>query len=139
MQQNKEKSTSQATERYGTDELYRFLLWTCIILALIRLPFGRSLGGHILLGCTLLIGAVAVLRIFSRNLPARRQENRLFLQARNRLYKWIGLQLLRIKDRHTAAYRVCPECRAVIRLKRRRGEHTVVCPRCATHFDIHIR
>ena len=126
-------------QRYGTDELYRFLLWVCILLALVRLPIGRSPAGHILLATTVAIGVFAVFRIFSCNLPARRQENRLFLQAKRRLGKFLHLQFLRLRDRHGFAYRTCPECRAVIRLKRQRGEHTLVCPRCENHFDIHIR
>ena len=134
-----EKEDKHSRVRYGTDELYRFLLWVCIALALIRLPMGRSLAGHILLGVTLFVGLWAVFRIFSYNLPARRQENRLFLLVRGRIGKWFTLQYLRIRDRHSSAYRTCPECRAVMRLKRRRGEHTVVCPRCDSKFDINIR
>ena len=135
----KEGKSTGEKERYGTDELYRFLLWVCIVLALIRLPLGRSLAGHILLGVTLLIGVWAVFRIFSVNLPARRQENRLFLQMRRRLLKWLHLQYLRLRDRRFAVYRVCPECRAVMRLRRRKGEHRMDCPRCGHQFDIHIR
>ena len=135
----KEDRSIPQKQRYGTEELYRFLLWTCIVLALVRLPLGRSPAGHILLTFTLLLGAFAVFRIFSCNLPRRRQENRLFLLCKRRLEKFLHLQYLRLRDRHIAAYRTCPECRAVIRLKKRRGEHKIICPRCDQQFDIHIR
>lgn len=35
-------------------------------------------------------------------------------------------------------YRTCPECKANIRLPKKRGKHSVRCPRCSTLFDVKI-
>ena len=135
----REDKPNHPTERYGTDELYRFLLWTCILLALLRLLFGHGLVSYIILGLILLVLSFAVFRLCSHNHPARRQENRMFLLCVERIKKGAGLFWRRIQDRHTHAYRVCPECRAVLRLKRKRGEQELVCPRCKTRFTVYIK
>lgn len=35
-------------------------------------------------------------------------------------------------------YRICPACRANIRLPKKKGAHSVRCPRCGTLFDVKI-
>ncbi len=35
-------------------------------------------------------------------------------------------------------YRICPACRANIRLPKKKGAHSVRCPRCSTLFDVKI-
>lgn len=35
-------------------------------------------------------------------------------------------------------YRTCPECKANIRLPKKKGAHSVRCPRCSTLFDVKI-
>ncbi len=35
-------------------------------------------------------------------------------------------------------YRICPECKANIRLPKEKGQHSVRCPKCGTLFDVKI-
>lgn len=35
-------------------------------------------------------------------------------------------------------FRICPQCKANIRLPKERGRHTVVCPRCKCRFEVKI-
>ena len=126
-------------ERDGTDELYRFMVVCCVLLVLLRLVFRRGVVSFLTLGLGLVWGVLTVLRPLSRNLPARRAENRLFLLFCRRMREAARLILVRIRDHDRWAYRRCPCCRAVMRLRRKRGEHTLLCPRCGEKFDVHIR
>lgn len=137
MQQRNHHRPEGERLRYGTDELYRFLLWVSVILALLRL-IARGIFGQILLASILLIMGWCIFRTLSCNHAARRAENRAYLRMRRRLGQFVRLQYRRVTDRESA-FRVCPECRAVLRMHRQSGEREVVCPRCGHRFEIHIR
>ena len=68
-------------------------------------------------------------RIFSRNIQKRRQENEKFCG-------FFKLIRNRFRDRKTHVYRKCPKCKAVLRLPKAKGKHTVVCPRCKNRFEV---
>ena len=44
----------------------------------------------------------------------------------------------KLKTDKDHCFRICPECRANIRLPKQRGKHTVVCPRCKCRFEVRI-
>lgn len=126
-------------ERYGTDELYRFMLWVCVVMAFFRLLSKSPFWGWFWLGGVFLLALWMGFRALSTNLPARKSENRMYLRLRRRLFKALRLLYVRVRDRKYYVYRTCPECGAVLRLRRKRGEHTLTCPRCEESFDIHIK
>ena len=132
-------NTSPKKERYGADELYRFLLWVCVVLALLRLLSRSAFWGWFWLGGVIFVVLLMGFRAFSTNLPARRSENRVYLRLRKKIEKECRLLFVRVRDRKCYVYRKCPECGAVLRLRKKRGEHTLVCPRCEESFDVHIR
>ena len=68
-------------------------------------------------------------RMFSRNISKRRKENEKFCG-------FFKLRKNKFKDRKTHVYRKCPQCKAVLRLPRAKGKHTVVCPRCKNRFTV---
>ena len=68
-------------------------------------------------------------RMFSRNIAKRRREN-------ERFCGFFKLRKNKFKDRKTHVYRKCPQCKAVLRLPRAKGKHTVVCPRCKNRFTV---
>lgn len=131
--------TSPKKERYGVDELYRFLLWICVLFALLRLLSRNAFWGWFWLGGVVFAVLLMGFRVFSTNLPARRSENRLYLRLRKKVFKELRLLVARVRDRKYYAYRKCPECGAVLRLRRKRGEHSLTCPRCEEKFDVHIK
>ena len=128
--------------RYGTDALSKAMLWCysgVLILYLIlylvfSFAFGDgSLGMLILNICYFLLSGTLVYllisRMFSRNIAKRRAENEKFcgfFKLRKNIYR----------DRKTHVYRKCPKCKAVLRLPRSKGKHTVVCPRCRERFEV---
>lgn len=66
-------------------------------------------------------------RMFSKNIAKRRREN-------ERFCNFFNLQKNKFRDRKTHVYRKCPSCKAVLRLPRAKGKHSVVCPRCKNRF-----
>ena len=128
--------------RYGTDTLSKVNLWAytgvLILYTVLRIVFAFALKGNtlaptILSICYIVISAALVsllfFRMFSKNIVKRRAENE----------KFCGFFKLRrnmFRDRKTHVYRKCPKCKAVLRLPKSRGKHTVVCPRCKERFEV---
>ena len=128
--------------RYGTDTLSKVMLWVyaavLIIYSVLRVVFmfalrDNTLAPTILSVCYIIISVSLVgwmfFRMFSRNIAKRRRENE----------KFCGFFKLRhnmFRDRKTHVYRKCPECKAVLRLPKAKGKHTVVCPRCKNRFEV---
>ena len=120
--------------RYGVDELYYglFALWGVLLVINI---FARS--GVIAILELVPLGLM-LFRSLSKNIPARRRENEVFLRFWKPVKSWFAFQRDRIRDRKTARYRVCPKCKARIKLPVNKGKHTVPCPRCGERFETRI-
>lgn len=119
--------------RYGADALFYVLFALSATLAFANI-FVRSV---ILQIIVYLIVLFAVLRVFSRNFPARQRENRVVLGVINKIKSIIGLRRQRHAD-YTHIYKKCPYCKAVLRLPRKKGKHTTVCPRCNKSFSVRV-
>ena len=124
--------------RYGGDTLNRVLLWVYVAVMVVYfvvslfLPVGSKARQIVWLCYTLLsVGLIVWIffRMFSRNIAKRRREN-------ERFCGFFKLWRNRVRDRKTHVYRKCPKCRAVLRLPRAKGKHTVVCPRCRERFRV---
>lgn len=120
--------------RYGADELYKFLTVAFYTVFIVNL-FIRS---YILSSLTLAILVWSMFRVFSRNVYARRLENEKYLKIRNSVKAFFKLGKDRFRDRKTHVYRKCPKCRSVLRLPKKKGKHTVRCPRCSDSFDVKV-
>ncbi len=119
--------------RYGADALYYGLLVLYVLLLILNLFFNTPV-------ITVLMWAALlwmVFRAMSRNFAARRRENEVFLKFWSPIKNAFGNLRRRFTDR-THVYRRCPHCRATLRLPRKRGHHTVPCPRCGNRFDVHV-
>ena len=86
----------------------------------------------------LLILAYAVFRILSKSVHKRSAENRRFVAIWNAVKNFFILQKNRLRDIKKYRYRKCKYCKATLRLKRRRGKHTVRCPKCHGEFKVNI-
>ena len=128
--------------RYGTDTLSKVMLYAyaavLVLYSVLRIVFAFALRGNkiapvILSVCYVVISAVIVsfmfFRMFSRNIYKRRQENEKFCG-------FFRLRMNMLRDRKTHVYRKCPQCKAVLRLPKAKGKHTVVCPRCKNRFEV---
>jgi uncharacterized C2H2 Zn-finger protein len=75
-------------------------------------------------------------RVFSKNLAKRRAENAAFCSLWNKIKNSFTLQKNKWRDRKTHIYYKCPQCKSVLRLPRKKGHHTVNCPRCHHRFEM---
>lgn len=141
--------------RNGTDELYIAAIAVYLLLIVINV-FVRS---RILSAVAWIIFILAMFRFFSKDTYRRQAENQKFLQIverfknfsfkrdpyevkpkkKSKLKKKIDALKMRFRDRKTHVFKKCPSCSAVIRLPKRKGEHTVCCPRCSKDFNVKIR
>lgn len=120
--------------RYGADQLYYGLLILSFVLMLIN-AFIRLLILDIAVWAILIL---MIYRTFSRNIYKRQLENQKFLKIWNPIKSKLSLLISRIKESKTHRYRKCLHCKAILRLPKRKGRHTVNCPRCHRDFDVRV-
>jgi hypothetical protein len=129
------------TGRYGADNLYKGLLWIYLVLIILNMIFGRLIGTkfyNIVSLLSLLIVVYAFYRFFSKNIEKRRAENQKWLVFENYVKKQFRLLNNRWTFRKTHIFRHCPNCKCVLKLKRQKGKHTVICPHCSTKFNVNV-
>ncbi len=130
----KQKIASFLYGRYGSDQLGRALLFLYLVFYIVYVF--THMWVFIVLSNVALI--FMVFRMFSRKYARRRRENEWFLKLWNPIVSWVKLQFHRVRDCRSSVYRKCPHCKAVLKLPRRRGSHTVRCPRCSERFDTRV-
>ena len=128
----KDKLINFFRQRYGIDELYKFLLTMFIIIWVLNI-FIRS---TILYWLNLLICFFIIYRMFSKNVYKRQKENIKFLRIKDKLKGKVKLSRRKWKDRKTHIYRKCPNCKAEIRLPKKKGKHVCICPNCKKDFNV---
>ncbi len=127
--------------RYGTDELSFGLLALAVVLSVINIFLRVFRVYYIWNIFQILVYALifyAFFRMLSRNIEARRRENRYFKQKTDKIKSRIETYNQRKADRFHI-YRKCPACKAVLRLPHRIGTHKTVCPRCSKEFTVKVR
>ncbi len=127
--------------RYGVDELNKFLFVVYVVIYLALFIAELFVKHPVMLIFHLLLTVMTVIlfaRMLSRSIYKRQAENRKYLALRDKLLGWFRLQKNKYRDRKTHVYRKCPDCKAVLRLKKVKGEHRAACPRCAKSFDVYI-
>ena len=120
--------------RYGNDNLNYTVYGVAVALAVINI-FLRFRSIQLVVYFLMFYG---IFRTFSRNIEARRRENRWFNNKVGFIKQRKDLYYQRKNDRYHV-YRKCPECRAVLRLPHRIGTHTTVCPRCSKEFKVKVK
>lgn len=119
--------------RYGIDETFFLIIGVSASLAIVNI-FVRSI---ILQLIVYLLSFLAILRSFSRNFEARQKENAGVRRIYNTIRRNTELQRKRRMD-YSHIYKKCPRCKAILRLPRRKGKHTTVCPKCNNKFKVRV-
>lgn len=118
--------------RYGTDTLGKTTMWVLVGLLVLDLILNFVTDSPwVDLILTILVWGLLIwmyFRMMSRNIAKRRRENEAFCG-------FFKLIRNRFRDRKTHVYRKCKYCKAVLRLPKARGKHTVRCPRCQKLFE----
>jgi len=117
--------------RYGPDQLYFALFFAAILLAIAASLSGLSILS--LLSYVLL--ALAIFRVFSRNIYKRRAENDRFLRFWWPVKMWFRTRFVRLKSSRTHCFFRCPGCRNVLRVPRGKGRVQITCPKCGQRFE----
>ena len=97
---------------------------------------------------SLLIFAVTVFRSLSKNLARRARENEVFMRWWGNWQPYFHKQAEKAKPKMRMmvrkmqdsdhVYKKCPDCKAVLRLAKKRGKHQTRCPACGKRFQVHI-
>ncbi len=77
-------------------------------------------------------------RTLSKNVAKRQLEAKKFTYIFDKVKSFFKLTINRFKFIKTHRYRKCTYCKATIRLPRKRGKHTVQCPKCKEDFKVNI-
>ena len=118
--------------RNGFDKLCFAILWTSVILSVVNIFFRT----YIIWILQDLLFVWCIFRALSKNIYKRQQENRRFMNVWNKIKGFFKLQKSRYRDRKTHIYRRFHHCKNTLRLPRRKGKHTVKCPKCGFRFDV---
>lgn len=108
--------------RYGTDRLNMVVLCTGLVASLLSMMISARPFNLIFWVISYGLMIWAICRSLSRNIYARYQENRRFLQICER-----------VKDRQNR-YFDCPKCHQTVRVPRGKGKISITCPRCKEKF-----
>lgn len=120
---------------YGFDQFGIMLLIVCITLSVLNL----FLGSIVIQLLEYFILGFCFFRLFSKNIAARQRENAKFIGIKGRFTGFFKNKKRRFDDRHTHVYKKCPSCKATLRLPKKRGQHTVCCPKCSNNFKVRVR
>ena len=124
--------------RNGPDNLFRFCVWASFAVAVVAI-FVRNFWASSALSLIYyaLLG-YAIFRVLSRNVYKRRAENAKYLGVRNKFLSFFKRKKAQFRDRKTHVYKKCPHCKATLRLPKKKGRHTVACPKCRKSFETKI-
>lgn len=113
--------------RYGADDLYSFLFKTYLILFILNM-FIKNI---ILTIIEFIIVLVVFYRFFSKNVSARRNENKKFLEIKDNINKPLKNIKRNILDKEHI-YKKCYRCKTTLKLPlpNKRGIKHAKCPNC---------
>ena len=123
--------------RYGADALGRFLSvcgCVCILLS-IAVRGKNAFFSAVFSAAALALLVWCYVRIFSRKIAARSEENRKYLSYRNRFLGSFRLIKSCFRQRKDYAFFRCPSCKEVVRVPRGKGKIRITCPRCGYAFE----
>ena len=103
-------------DRYGIDELYKFLLLICFVLLVIN----TFVSNNIIRLFEVLLIVIIFYRYMSKNIKLRKKENDKYLEIKDKIIKLFDYNKKKYKDRNTHMYKKCPKCKQKIRLPLRR-------------------
>lgn len=113
--------------RNGIDELGLFSIWVYIVISLINLFTNSFIGDF----SALLLVALILFRMLSKNFTARQKENNVFKKITNFIFKPFENLKRNIKDKEHV-YKKCSKCKTVLKLPlpSKKGFQKAKCPKC---------
>ena len=121
--------------RYGMDTLNGFILALSFVIWTVNIFVFNRLAHYIIMVVQLLLVALFIFRMLSRNITMLSAENRKFQRVYEPVKNRVQLTYKRIRDHKDYRYIKCPVCKAQLRVKNIKGRHNVRCPKCKSEFE----
>ena len=126
----KERMQRFMAGRYGNDQLNQFIFIVAIISMVLEIITRQSL----FYTQTLVLLILAYVRVFSRNINKRYEENMKFLQKKDAILNKFRKQKYYAAQRRNFHIYTCPQCKQKIRIPKGKGKISITCPKCRTSF-----
>ena len=126
----KERMQRFMAARYGNDQLNQFIFIVAIISMVLEIITRQSLFYTL----TLVLLILAYVRVFSRNINKRYEENMKFLQKKDAILNKFRRQKYYAAQRRNFHIYTCPQCKQKIRIPKGKGKISITCPKCRTSF-----
>ena len=126
----KERMQRFMAGRYGNDQLNQFIFIVAIISMVLEIITRQSLFYTL----TLVLLILAYVRVFSRNINKRYEENMKFLQKKDAILNKFRKQKYYAAQRRNFHIYTCPQCKQKIRIPTGKGKISITCPKCRTSF-----
>ena len=126
----KERMQRFMAGRYGNDQLNQFIFIVAIISMVLEIITRQSLFYTL----TLVLLILAYVRVFSRNINKRYEENMKFLQKKDAILNKFRRQKYYAAQRRNFHIYACPQCKQKIRIPKGKGKISITCPKCRTSF-----
>ena len=126
----KERMQRFMAGRYGNDQLNQFIFIVAIISMVLEIITRQSLFYTL----TLVLLILAYVRVFSRNINKRYEENMKFLQKKDAVLNKFRKQKYYAAQRRNFHIYTCPQCKQKIRIPKGKGKISITCPKCRTSF-----
>lgn len=114
----KEKLQRFMAGRYGSDQLNGFLLGAAVVCLLLSVPFRSAF----LNTASMLLLILCYVRMLSRNIRKRYDENMKFMQYANKVSGFFKRQKSYMQQRKTHHIYKCPTCKQKIRVPKGKGK-----------------
>ena len=126
----KERMQRFMAGRYGNDQLNQFIFIVAIISMVLEIITRQSLFYTL----TLVLLILAYVRVFSRNINKRYEENMKFLQKKDAILNKFRKQKYYAAQRRNFHMYTGPQCKQKIRIPKGKGKISITCPKCRTSF-----
>lgn len=129
----REKLAKLMYRRYGVDQLGRSMLIFALVLCVLSLFVPRRLSG-IIYYISLILIILMYIRMFSKNIQKRYQENNKYLSLKASFLRKFQREKEIFSQRRFYHFYRCPRCRQRIRIPRGKGRIEIRCPKCSQTF-----